>query len=156
MDISPTQEKYIVLVEDNEDDELLTIRSFKKNNIELPITVLRDGEDAIEFFTGSNNFEARGFDQLPELIILDLKIPKRSGLEVLETLRKADVSRSIPIIVLTSSLEDRDLAFCYENGVNAYVQKPIRFAEFSDAIKTLGQFWLTFNRTPRRQLLPSS
>jgi two-component system response regulator len=138
----------IVLVEDNPDDELLTIRSFKKNNLNYDITVLRTGEEAIDYFNEQGSADS------PLFVLLDLNLPKKSGLEVLQQLRAMPEGNRIPVIVLTSSVEPADLTACYDNGANAYVQKPIQFEQFTKAVKTFVDFWIDLNRTPEYRLSP--
>jgi two-component system, response regulator len=133
--------KPILLVEDNPDDVALTLRALKKNNILNPITVASDGAEALEFL-----FDGDGADLMaPGLILLDLKLPKVEGLEVLRRIRAHERTRVIPVVVLTSSKLEEDILTSYRNGANAYVRKPVNFTEFADAIKTLGMFWLLLN-----------
>ena len=133
----------ILLVEDNADDELLTLRALRKNRIVNEITVARDGAEALELL-----FDDRGGGVLPGLVLLDLKLPRVDGLEVLRRIRADDRTRFVPVVVLTSSREQEDVAASYRNGVNAYVRKPIRFSDFAEAVSTLGTFWLLLNEHP--------
>lgn len=135
-------DKTILLVEDNADDELLTVRALKKNNIGNALVVARTGEEAIELLLGA---AAR---VLPQLVLLDLNLPRLNGLEVLKRLRAHERTRLLPVVVLTSSREDRDLIDSYSLGANAYVRKPVDFADFTEAVKTLGMFWLVLNELP--------
>lgn len=130
--------KTILLVEDNADDEQLTLRAMRHSEIPNIIRVARDGAEALEFLYGS---EAR----LPDLILMDLKLPKVSGLEVLERIRKEPTTRTIPIVVLTSSDEERDIMESYNLRANSYIRKPVDFDEFIDAVKQLGLYWLSMN-----------
>lgn len=139
--------KPIFLIEDNPDDELLVMRSLQKNNISNPVQVARDGAEALDclFATGSR----AGEDPLkPALILLDLKLPKVDGLEVLQRIRTDERTRLLPVVVLTSSDEEADLLRSYERGVNSYVRKPVDFAEFSEAIVQVGLYWLLLNQPP--------
>jgi len=131
----------ILLVEDNPDDELLTLRALRKNNIVNNVTVARDGAEALEhlFSDGSSDVT------LPGLILLDLKLPKVDGLEVLRKIRADERTQIIPVVVLTSSKLDEDVIASYRNGANGYVRKPVKFSEFVEAISTLGLFWLLLN-----------
>lgn len=132
-----------MLVEDNPDDIELTLMAFKENNIHNEVVVARDGEQAIEMLTPP------GFDRetSPALILLDLKLPKVSGLEVLAHIRSQPHTRRIPVVVLTSSKEERDLVDCYDQGCNSYVRKPVDFSEFINASRQLGLYWLLLNET---------
>ena len=132
----------LLLVEDNPNDVELTLHVFKKYNLANTVKVARDGAEALEFLFGE------GFDHLPKLILLDLKLPKVSGLEVLGKLKSDSRTKRIPVVVLTSSREDRDLFLCYELGVNSYIVKPVDFAQFSEAIRQLGLYWLVLNERP--------
>ena len=131
----------ILLVEDNEDDEKLTLRALKKNNIANEVIVARDGAEAVDLLVGAR---ARSFC----LILLDLRLPKLHGLEVLRRLRADPRSNSTPVVILTSSNEQSDLATGYELGVNSYVRKPVDFHEFVDAVRQLGMYWLVLNEAP--------
>ena len=131
----------IVLVEDNADDELLTLRALKKNNIANHVTVARDGAEAIEVLLGPNRVEAA-------LVLLDLRLPKMHGLEVLERLRADPRTRLLPVVVLTSSAEEPDLRQAYSLGANSYVRKPVDFVEFMNTAAHLGMYWLLINRPP--------
>lgn len=141
-------QKVILLVEDNPDDERLTIMGFEENRIANEIVVARDGKEALEYLFGEGKYEGRDIRNLPQLVVLDLKLPKVNGVEVLQKIRSHEVTRYIPVVVLTSSREDRDVVETYRLGVNAYVQKPVNFVEFGDAVKHLGMFWLLLNNYP--------
>lgn len=134
---------YILLVEDNPDDVELTRRAFSKNHIANEVVVLNDGAQAVEFLFGDR--EGRG---LPQVILLDLKLPKVSGLEVLERIRASDVTRLIPTVILTSSKQEEDLLEGYRLGVNSYVRKPVDFNEFVEAVRQVGLYWLVLNEGP--------
>ncbi|MQA28514.1 MAG: response regulator [Luteitalea sp.] len=131
----------IVLVEDNPDDEALTLRALKKQNIANEIVILRDGVEALDFLLAPDK-------PLPHLVLLDLKLPKIGGLEVLQRLRDEPRTRLLPIVVLTSSDEDRDVIDGYRFGANSYIRKPVDFNQFSDAVRHLGLYWLVLNQSP--------
>jgi len=133
-------DKTILLVEDNPDDETLTLRAFKKNNITNAVTVARDGAEALAYLSAAA--------ELPQLVLLDLKLPKVDGLEVLRRLRADARTRLLPVVILTSSTEERDLVESYRLGANSYVRKPVDFAEFIDAARQLGLYWLLLNQPP--------
>jgi CheY-like chemotaxis protein len=134
--------KGILLVEDNPDDELLTLRALKKHNILNEVTVAHDGAEALDLlFPGEGQPHAQEFG----LILLDLKLPKVDGLEVLRKARDHERTKIVPIVILTSSKEQEDIVASYRNGANAYVRKPVKFSEFADAVSTLGMFWLILN-----------
>lgn len=141
-------QKQILLVEDNPDDERLTIMGFEENRIANEIVVVRDGKEALDYLFGEGKYADRDIHRLPQVIVLDLKLPKVNGIEVLHKIRENELTRYIPVVVLTSSREDRDLVDTYKLGVNAYVQKPVDFVEFGQAVKHLGMFWLLLNNYP--------
>lgn len=137
---------YIFLIEDNEQDEILTIKALKKNKVLNEIKVVRDGAEALDVLF---NQEAANYEkELPQLILLDLKLPKIDGLEVLKKIRNNPKTKLVPVVILTTSKEDRDLLSGYESGANSYVRKPVDFNEFSDAVKSLGTYWLLLNERP--------
>jgi two-component system, response regulator len=131
----------ILLIEDNPDDQALTLRALKRNNLLNKVTVLGDGAEAIDYLFPADRADA----ELPGLILLDLKLPKVDGLEVLRRIRADERTRIIPVVVLTSSKEQEDILDSYNSGANGYVRKPVDFADFSDAVRTLGMFWLLLN-----------
>lgn len=133
-------DKTILLVEDNPDDEALTLRAFQKNNITNTVAVARDGAQALDYLAAAT--------ELPQLVLLDLKLPKVDGLEVLRRLRADARTRYLPVVILTSSTEERDLVESYRLGANSYVRKPVDFAEFIDAARQLGLYWLLLNQPP--------
>ena len=135
---------YILLVEDNADDIELTKRAFNKNHIVNEIVVVRDGAEAVEFLFN----DGRDGRDLPQFILLDLKLPKISGLEVLERIRKEPATALIPVVILTSSKQEEDRAAGYRLGVNSYVRKPVDFNEFVDAVRQVGLYWLVLNEPP--------
>lgn len=137
----------ILLVEDNPDDEELTLRAFKKNNIKNPIIVARDGAEALDYLFCRGPYAHRP-PRPPQMVLLDLKLPKVSGLDVLAKLRENESTKFTPVIILTSSTEDRDIIQGYKNGANSYVRKPVDFAEFIEAVRQLGLYWLVLNENP--------
>ncbi len=137
----------LLLVEDNQSDEVLTLRAFKKNHIANEIVVARDGVEALDFLFGTGPHAGRDTGVQPQVILLDLNLPRIGGLQVLERVRADPRTRFIPVVVLTSSAEDEDVIKSYANGANAYVRKPVAFDEFTAAVNTLGMFWLLLNRS---------
>lgn len=133
--------KLILLVEDDPDHELLTIRALKRSNIANEVRVARDGEEAIDVLLGPNAIR-------PQVILLDLKLPKIDGLEVLRRVRESETTCMLPVVVLTSSDEERDLIRSYQLGVNSYIRKPVSFDEFAEATRQLGMYWLVLNECP--------
>jgi CheY-like chemotaxis protein len=138
-------DKWILLVEDNPDDEELTRRAFRKNNILNRLEVVRDGAEALDYLLGNGYTPGLPLKDLPTVIFLDLKLPKIDGLEVLRRLRADDRTKSLPVVVLTSSGEEQDIVKCYGTGCNSYIRKPVDFAQFTEAVKNLGQYWLVLN-----------
>jgi two-component system response regulator len=138
----------VLLVEDNPSDLELTLHVFEKHRLANHIKVARDGAEALEVLLGAEGDSASHSEPLPKVILLDLKLPKVSGLEVLAKIKADARTKSIPVVVLTSSREDRDLFRCYELGVNSYIVKPVDFAQFSEAIRQLGLYWLVLNERP--------
>ncbi len=141
-------EKIILLVEDNPDDMALTLRALKKNNIANRVVVTRDGEEALEYLTASGRYAGRSPSDLPEVILLDLKLPKVSGLEVLRAIRDNPQTRLLPVVVLTSSSEEQDVLASYGLGANSYIRKPVDFDQFMESVRTLGLYWLVLNQSP--------
>jgi two-component system response regulator len=140
--------KTILLVEDNPDDAKLTLRAFTRNNMLNPIVVARDGVEALDFLFARGAFVERAGKPLPTLVILDLKLPKLDGMGVLKAIREDERTRLIPVVVMTSSKEEQDLVQSYALGANSYVRKPVDFAEFMEAVKVLGIYWLMMNQAP--------
>jgi two-component system response regulator len=136
----------ILLVEDNADDEELTLRALARSHVGNRVVVARDGAEALAFLLGTP--EAPVLGALPALVLLDLKLPKVDGLEVLRRLRAAPRTRRLPVVILTSSGEERDLVEAYDRGANSYVRKPVDFVQFVEAVKQLGLFWLVVNQPP--------
>jgi CheY-like chemotaxis protein len=141
-------DKVILLVEDNPDDEALTLRSLKKNNVANRVIVARDGEEALDYLFGAGAYAGREIRDTPTLVLLDLKLPKVDGLEVLRRLRANEHTRFTPVVILTSSKEEGDRLQGYKLGVNSYVVKPVDFSQFSEAINYLGLYWLVLNEPP--------
>lgn len=131
---------YVLLVEDNSDDETLILMSLRKHNIANRVEVCRDGAEALEFFEKA--------EHLPVLVLLDINLPRVDGLEVLRRLRAEERTRTLPVVILTSSREDKDVIAGYAFGCNSYVQKPVEFDAFSEAVRNLGIYWLMLNQTP--------
>lgn len=138
----------IFLVEDNPDDEELTLRAFKKKNIANEVVVARDGAEALDYLFAQGAFKDRDVSILPAVILLDLKLPKIDGLEVLKRIRADQRTKLLPIVVLTSSKEEQDLLNSYSSGCNSYVRKPVDFDSFAEAIAQLGLYWLVLNEPP--------
>ena len=138
----------ILLVEDNADDEKLTLRAFKKSNIKNEVVVARDGAEALDYLFGTGQFAGRDMNVMPQLILLDLKLPKIDGLEVLRQLRADPRTKLLPVVILTSSKEQEDLIRGYSLGANSYVRKPIDFNQFIEAMQQLGMYWLILNEVP--------
>ncbi|MBK8257427.1 MAG: response regulator [Polyangiaceae bacterium] len=143
-----SSEKHVLLVEDNPDDEALTLRALKKAHIANPVIVLRDGAEAVEFVTCRGRYANRDPTDTPQVILLDLNLPFLSGFDVLKAIRAERHTRLLPVVVLTSSKEEEDLVASYSLGANSYVRKPVDFAEFADAVRKLGLFWLVVNEAP--------
>jgi CheY-like chemotaxis protein len=141
-------EKMILLVEDNPDDEALTMRALKQSKLANEIVITRDGNEALEFMFGTGKYEGRDVSHTPAVVLLDLKLPKLSGLEVLERLRADPRTKLVPVVVLTSSSEDEDMLRSYQLGANSYVRKPVVFGKFADAVSQLGLYWVLLNQLP--------
>ena len=141
-------ERYILLVEDNPDDEELSLLSLRKNNLAHDIVVVRDGVEAIEFLFGNGQYAQRDVAHVPTIILLDLKLPKLDGLGVLKRLRADERTRTLPVVVLTSSSQDADVIASYNLGANSYVRKPVEFGAFVEAVSSLGLYWVLLNRPP--------
>jgi two-component system response regulator len=142
------ENKMILLVEDNPDDEALTLRALKKNNIGNELFVVRDGAEALDFLFCTGAYTDRDPRKKPEVILLDLKLPKVDGLEVLRRIRVEESTRLLPVVILTSSKEEQDRVNGYKLGANSYVRKPVDFTEFVDAVRQLGLYWLVLNEPP--------
>ena len=144
-----TRSQLILLVEDNPDDVALTVRAFAKNKIANELVVTTDGEEALEYLFATGRHASRDASVMPEVILLDLKLPKLDGLEVLRRLRADDRTRRLPVVILTSSNEEQDIVRGYDLGANSYVRKPVDFAQFVTAAQQLGLYWLVLNEAPR-------
>jgi len=140
--------KIILLVEDTADDVELTLRSLKKNNIFNEVVVARDGAEALDYLFATGAYAGRDPSSEPAVVLLDLKLPKIDGLEVLRRLRADDRTKYLPVVVVTSSKEEHDMVTSYELGANSYVRKPVDFVQFSDAVRQLGMYWLLLNEPP--------
>lgn len=145
------EDKMILIVEDNPDDEALTIRALRKNHIGNRLVVARDGAEALDFLFCTGAYSDRDPHDLPQTILLDLKLPKVDGLEVLKRIRADERTSLLPVVILTSSNEERDIVQSYKNGANSYVRKPVDFNEFLDAARQLGLYWLVINEAPPLQ-----
>lgn len=143
----------IVIVEDNPDDEALMLRAFKQHKLTNEIVVLRDGVEAIEYLLGTGAHIGRDTTLMPQIILLDLKLPKLNGLDVLKRLRADPRTKIVPIVVLTTSKEEGDMIASYNLGANSYVVKPVDFTKFVESVKQLGLYWLLLNQTPERTTL---
>lgn len=140
--------KVILLVEDNPDDEALTLRALNKNNIKNDVVVARDGAEALDYLFGSGKYAGRDTALMPQVVLLDLKLPKIEGLEVLRRVRADERTKLLPVVILTSSNEDQDRIAGYGLGANSYVRKPVDFSQFLDAARHLGLYWLVLNEAP--------
>jgi two-component system response regulator len=140
----------ILLVEDNQDDEVLTLRAFRKLNIRNPVVVARDGAEALDYLFGRGPYQGRDTSTQPQVVLLDMHLPKLDGLAVLRHIRQDERTRMVPVVMLTSSNEERDVTGSYQLGVNSYVRKPVDITSFVDAVRQLGVYWLLLNELPPR------
>ncbi|MBN1855545.1 MAG: response regulator [Dehalococcoidia bacterium] len=138
----------ILLVEDNPDDAELALRALRKNHLANNVVHVKDGQEAIDFLFGRGNYAGRECNHHPRVVLLDLKLPKVNGLEVLKALKEDPTTRQIPVVILTSSKEEQDLINSYQYGVNSYIVKPVEFESFVAAVKDLGMYWLLLNQPP--------
>jgi CheY-like chemotaxis protein len=143
----PSQ-RVILLVEDNADDELMTVRAFRKSNIRNPIVVVRDGAEALDYLFVQGRHADRDPSIRPQVILLDLHLPRIDGLEVLRRIRAHEQTRTLPVVILTSSKEERDLVEGYQLGVNSFVHKPVDVTAFFEAVRQLGMYWIVLNEMP--------
>ncbi|MDP4268001.1 MAG: response regulator [Bacteroidota bacterium] len=143
-----SKNKIIFLIEDNPDDELLTIQALNDNNIINEVIVAHDGVEALDYLFGSGKYKDRDINITPQVILLDLKLPKIDGLEVLKRIRTNALTKLLPVVILTSSTEEQDLIKGYSLGANSYIRKPVDFEQFTQAIKQLGLYWLVLNELP--------
>lgn len=146
--MSDFSEVEILLVEDNPYDAELALRALKKNNLSNHVELVNDGEQALDFIFARGKYSARDVHERPKLILLDLKLPKINGLEVLKVIKNEEETKIIPVVVLTSSKEERDIVDSYRLGVNSYIVKPVDFEKFVDAVRELGFYWLLLNQHP--------
>jgi len=142
--------KSILLVEDNPDDEALTLRALKKNNIRNEVVVARDGAEALDYLFGTGPYAGRDMSVMPTVTLLDIKLPKIDGLEVLRRMRADERTKLLPVVILTSSKEEQDLTDGYKLGASSYIRKPVDFSQFTEAVRELGLYWLVLNETPPR------
>ena len=147
-------DRVILLVEDNPDDEALTLRALKKSNIVNHVEVARDGVEALDYLFATGSHAGRDVSKLPQFLLLDLKLPRMDGLEVLKRIRADERTRLIPVVVLTSSKEEQDLIGSYSSGANSYIRKPVDFTQFAEAVRQLGIYWLVINEPPPKPREP--
>ncbi len=142
------QDKVILLAEDNPDDVQLTLRALKKSKVMNKVVVVQDGIETLDYLFCSGAYEGRDPNEKPQVILLDLKMPKMDGLEVLQRIRSDDRTKLLPVVILTTSSEDKDKVESYKLGANSYVRKPVDFAQFTESVQQLGLYWLLLNETP--------
>jgi two-component system, response regulator len=148
--VAMADDPVILLVEDNTGDEELTLRALKRSNVANKVVVMRDGAAALDYLFAKGKYAARDPAEVPQVVLLDLNLPKLGGLDVLRAIRADERTRLLPVVILTSSKEDRDLATGYELGANSYIVKPVDFTQFADAVRQLGIYWLVLNQQPRQ------
>ncbi|HEY1991085.1 MAG TPA: response regulator [Gammaproteobacteria bacterium] len=141
----------VLIVEDNPDDEEMTLRSLSQAGLANDVEVVRDGAEALDFLFGTGSYAGRDTRRMPTVVLLDLKLPKLNGVDVLNRMRKDERTRSIPVVILTSSSEDEDMIRSYNSGANSYVRKPIVFADFVGVVSQLGMYWLLLNQVPGKK-----
>lgn len=141
-------EKVILLVEDNPNDIALTLRAFKKSNINYKVITIEDGQEALDYFLCKGRFEGKDPQDLPSVVLLDINLPKVNGFEVLKAIRENRLTKYLPVVILTSSKEELDIINGYSLGANSYIQKPVDFNKFFEAVQTLGLYWLLINESP--------
>lgn len=142
--------KTILLVEDNPDDEALTLRALKKHNFSHTVDIVRDGAEALDYIFCKGNYADNDSSNIPQLILLDIKLPKVDGLDVLKRIRESDKFRHIPVVMLTTSTEESDIIKSYDHGANSFIRKPVDFTEFLDVVNKLGVYWLAINTIPSK------
>lgn len=142
------QQRFILLVEDNPDDVELTLRALRLHNVQNEVAIVRDGAEALDYLFTTGAYASRDPGTMPTVILLDLKLPKIDGLEVLRRIRADERTELLPVVILTSSREEQDVVSGYKLGANSYVQKPVDFAQFSEAVRQLGLYWLLLNEPP--------
>jgi two-component system, response regulator len=140
--------KMVLVVEDNPDDELMTVETLQHAGMTNDIEVMRDGAEAVDFLFGTGAHAGRDLSLMPAVILLDLKLPKLSGIDVLNRIRANELTAHIPVVILTSSSEDEDMISSYKSGANSYVRKPVQFSQFADAVHQVGMYWLLINEPP--------
>ncbi|QYZ66279.1 MAG: chemotaxis protein CheY [Gammaproteobacteria bacterium (ex Lamellibrachia satsuma)] len=148
--MASADEKIILLVEDNADDEALTLRALRKNNIANEVVVARDGVEALDYLFGTGDYAGRDTSEQPQVVLLDLKLPRLNGLDVLKRMRADPRTQRVPVVILTASDEEKDLLDSYDLGANSYIRKPVDFAQFMEAVGQLGLYWLVLNLTSDR------
>ena len=141
--------KFILIVEDNPDDEEMTLKSLGDAGLANDVEVVRDGAEALDFLFSTGTYSGRDPNRMPAVVLLDLKLPKLNGIDVLKRMRQSDATRTIPVVILTSSSEDEDMARSYASGANSYVRKPVIFTDFAGAVSQLGLYWMLLNQIPR-------
>jgi two-component system, response regulator len=149
------QEIEILVVEDNLGDLELTMHALRSNKLANQVQIARDGEEALDYLFGRGAFSGRNLEQAPKLILLDLKLPKVDGLDVLREIRNNPQTKPIPVVILTSSREEKDLVAGYQLGINSYIQKPVDFSEFRETVRQLGLYWLIINQPPPKEAFSS-
>lgn len=143
--------RIILLVEDNPDDVALTLRAFKKSNILNKMVVAKDGVEALDYLFANGTYDGRDTKVMPQIVLLDLKLPKLDGMEVLRRIRADERTKLLPVVILTSSKEEQDVVNGYNLGANSYIRKPVDFSQFSEAIQQLGLYWLVLNEPLPKQ-----
>ncbi len=142
------QKKVILLVEDNPSDVGLTKRAFEKNRIQNELVVAEDGQEALDYLFGTGAYAGRDISEMPAVVLMDLKLPKVDGLEALRRIRSHELTKRLPVVILTSSRQDQDVAMSYDLGANSYIRKPVDFHQFAEAVKTLDLYWVVLNEPP--------
>lgn len=140
--------KFILIVEDNPDDEEMTLKSLQQAGLANDVQVVRDGVEALDFMFGTGSFAGRDITRMPTVVLLDLKLPKLNGIDVLNRMRENPLTRTTPVVILTSSSEDEDMAKSYDSGANSYVRKPVIFGDFAEVVSQLGLYWMLLNQVP--------